>query len=116
MAETVYLILDRNYGENILQLGEDTIIWACASDQNKAFGDRLREISPRINLTLFDINDMDTERDMCDEFISTIIKHHPACTKIDVRAESTEGCESLFQKFGYDKFVQRRGQLLAIKT
>lgn len=104
IGEIVYLILDRNYGEKIINFSKDYIVWICNSETNEIFAKRLRSLNPLINLTLFDIDDSNNEYEMAYEVFPTILEHHPNCKKIDVRCNDIQNnITDVFAEFGFKK-------------
>jgi hypothetical protein len=119
-AYKVALVVDKDFGEKLLELASRLHVWVCSTPQNRklaaVFWAEQAAHSLECGLTTFKVDDGHSPEEMCVNIIGTIDLHHgefshnPAWSVLEVYgAQHTPKVEEAFKKYGAKRFEKTSG-------
>jgi hypothetical protein len=126
MSDRVSIVLDREYGQRLVELAETGPVWIVDTPENRTVAQEIWASHPNRShlegVTTFKVSDGTSSEDMLIHELDTIDLHHgaysanPPYTVLDVIGTAiTARLKAELEEFGFDDFQERPNGFRAVR-
>jgi hypothetical protein len=116
MGYSVAIVVDRHFGDHLLELAERVHVWVCASQDNRRLAEKYWQAAPGASLergiTTFNVTDSQPPEEMFIDILGAVDLHHgeyshtPPWDTLEVYGTSaTSAVRRALAEFGVSEFV-----------
>lgn len=125
---TVGIVVDRNFGDQLLEIARRIHVWVCDTPGNWPVVERLSQMQQpgewnEWGATIFRVGDDESPEDMVIHILSAVNQHHnqyshdPPWSQIEVYGVApTKNVREALQEYGVDDFRETPGGFICVRV